>query len=80
MGKKWKRLFNIRGMAAKKSLIAPGSLDKFGFDIAVKGPNERKCLESFIRLGVPCMKHSAFYLKEWKFKFQDSHLYLVDRK
>ena len=79
MGKKWKRLFNIRGMAHKKSLIAAGSLDEFGFESIVPGPNERKCLESMIRSGVPCLRHSAFYLTQWKRLYLDSEYYSLSR-
>ena len=77
MGKKWKRLYVAHGVFVKPPIIKPGSLDEHGFESVVAGPNERKCLESFIRSGIPCMKHSAFYLKEWKFKFLESESYLL---
>lgn len=63
----------------KPPKVKPGSLDEFGFENMTKGNNERNCLKSLIKFGVPCIVHNAHYLKHWKNNFMDSESYLVNR-
>ncbi len=79
MGKKYKRLFVPKGITTKPPLVKPGSLDEFGFENITKGSNDKNCLTSLIRFGVPCLRHNAFYLTQWKKLYLDSEYYSLNR-
>lgn len=65
MGKKWKRLYQSHGFVKPNPIKVNENLDNHGFE---SSNDQKRCLEALIRFGVPCLKCSAYYLKEWKDK------------
>ena len=67
MGKAWKKgLRYIPRNLTKKNPVDPDyNLEKFGC-VPISRNNNSQILEMFLQRGIPCQKHNAYYLKEWK--------------
>ncbi len=65
MGKRWKKLWKPHPFSKINLIKYNENLDIYGFQ---SKDNSKKCLEAFIRQGVPCLKHSAWYLTQWKIR------------
>ncbi len=62
-------MYQSHGLIVKVPIVKAGSLEEFGFKS--NELDQKLFLESMIRAGIPCIKHNANYLKEWKIKFAD---------
>ena len=69
MSKKWKknRFWVTHGIVLKPNPIKINeNLDMHGFVTTDKEEKTKIILEKFIKRGIPCRIHNAYYLKEWK--------------
>ena len=64
--KKYKKHHMFDTPFQKKNPIATNNLGRF-MD-RPPGSLQHQSLYLFIQRGVPCLKHSAYYLKAWKFQ------------
>jgi len=70
LGKQWKknRFWVSHGIVVKPNPIKENeNLDMHGFISTEKKDFNKTILEKFIRRGIPCRIHNAYYLKEFKF-------------